>query len=68
MKTIHDIINMMKSDPKGISDKFGIPLRTVYAWCEGSRKPPDYVITMMLNILLLEGRIKLYAENDRLET
>ena len=68
MKTINDIIDMMKSDPKGISEKFGIPLRTVYAWCEDFRKPPDYVITMMLNILLLEGRLKPYVENDRLET
>ena len=54
---------MIKADPKGISLKFGIPLRTVYAWCEGSRKPPEYVLTMMLNIIMLERRIKANAKD-----
>ena len=54
--TIHTIIEMLASDPSGISEKFGIPLRTVYSWCEGTRRPPAYVITMMLNIILLERR------------
>ena len=45
--TIHDIIDYLHSDPKGISDKFGIPLPTVYSWCNSSRKPPAYVLSMM---------------------
>lgn len=65
MKTdIHTIIEMMHSDPAGVSSKFGIPLRTVYAWCSGERKPSDYVLCMMLNIILLERRLK----NDGNET
>lgn len=55
--TIHDIIDMLKTDPKGISIKFGIPLRTIYGWCNGQRVPADYIITMMLNIILLERRL-----------
>ena len=59
MKTdIHTIIDMMHSDPAGVSLKFGIPLRTVYAWCSGARRPADYVLCMMLNIILLERRLK----------
>ena len=59
MKTdIHTIIEMMHSDPAGVSLKFGIPLRTVYAWCSGARKPADYVLCMMLNIILLERRLE----------
>ena len=54
--TIEIIIEMMHTDPAGISSKYGIPLRTVYSWCEGTRRPPDYVLTMMLNIILLERR------------
>ena len=54
---IHAIIEMLHSDPAGISMKFGIPLRTVYGWCKGNRTPPDYLINMMLNIILLEKRI-----------
>lgn len=57
MKSIHDIIDLLRSDPQGISLKFGIPIRTVYSWCEGKRMPPDYVIMMMLNIILLERRL-----------
>ena len=58
MTTIHDIIDMLHTDPAGISSKFGIPLRSVYNWCSGTRKPPEYIITMMLNIILLERRLK----------
>lgn len=54
---IHTIIEMMHSDPLGVSTKYGIPLRTVYSWCSGDRKPPDYLICMMLNIILLERRL-----------
>lgn len=54
--TIHEIIDMLHTDPKGISIKFGIPLRTVYSWCKGDRTPPEYILTMMLNIILLERR------------
>lgn len=57
MKSIHDIIDLLRSDPQGVSLKFGIPIRTVYSWCEGKRTPPDYVIMMMLNIILLERRL-----------
>ena len=54
---IHEIIEMMRADPKGISNKFNIPLRTVYSWCSGERRPPDYIINMMHSILILEGRL-----------
>ena len=55
---IHAIIEMLRTDPAGISMKFGIPLSTVYGWCNGNRTPPAYVINMMLNIILLERRMK----------
>ncbi len=63
--TIHTIIEMMHSDPNGISLKFGIPLRTVYGWCSGTRTPPEYVLMMMLQILLLEGRLKIYGNSEK---
>ena len=63
---LHTIIDMLHSDPMGISVKFGIPLRTVYAWCSGARRPPDYLITMMLNIILLERRSSNGNETEEL--
>lgn len=68
MKTIHDIIEMLHSDPAGISTKFGIPIRTVYSWCSGERTPADYVICMMLNIILLERRLNNGNTEERLES
>lgn len=62
---IHAIIDMLRSDPAGISSKFGIPLRTIYGWCNGNRKPPEYVLMMMLNIILLERRLAIYADKEK---
>lgn len=63
---IHEIIEIMRADPKGVSDKFNIPLRTVYSWCSGERKPPDYIIKMMHYILILERRSSNGNEKERL--
>lgn len=54
-KDINVIMQIMQTDAAGVSSKFGIPLRTVYSWVEGVRKPPIYVINMMYNILHMEG-------------
>lgn len=40
-----------------ISEKFGIPLRTVQHWKAGTRKCPDYIIDMIDQIYKLESRI-----------
>ena len=64
MKNIHDIIEELKTDPAGISLKFGIPIRTVYSWCSGERKPPEYLICMMLQIILLERRLAIYGNTE----
>ena len=56
--TIHDIIDYLHSDPAGVSKKFGIPLPTVYSWYNSSRKPPKYVIVMMLWIIELQKELE----------
>ena len=61
--TIHEIIDEMRSDPAGVSYKFGIPIRTVYGWCNGSRNPPAYVLTMMNYIIQLERRSAAYGNS-----
>ena len=60
---IKEFIDEMRSDPAGISAKYGIPLRTVYGWYNGSRKPPVYVLTMMSDINILERRLKAYGDS-----
>lgn len=64
MRNIHEVIEILKSDPQEISLKFGIPLRTVYSWCSGERKPPEYLICMMLQIILLERRLAIYGNTE----
>ena len=63
MKNIHDVIDLLETDPAGISLKFGVPLRTVYSWLSGERQPPEYLIMMMLNIILLERRLAIYGNS-----
>lgn len=58
---IHDIIDAMRSDPQGVAAKYGIPISTIYSWCNGSRTPPDYVLVMMSDIINLERMVKVYG-------
>ena len=56
--SIHDIIDQMHTDPAGISARYGIPIRTVWSWCRGERKPPAYVLVMMSDIITLERMVR----------
>lgn len=39
---------------KALADRFGIPLRSVEDWAAGRRKPPEYVVSMIEQILEAE--------------
>ena len=39
-----------------LAKRFDIPLRTVQDWHGGRRNPPDYVVTMMVELLEKEGK------------
>lgn len=49
--TIKDICSKYGLTQKALSERFGIPLRTVENWAGGQRQPPEYVINMMIEIL-----------------
>lgn len=42
-----------------LSRRFNIPLRTVQQWYAGDRKAPDYVVSMMEELLKLDSLDKL---------
>lgn len=42
---------------KEFCTKYSIPIRTAYHWINGSRRPPDYVLLLIFDILVLEGVI-----------
>lgn len=48
---IKDIKNKYRMSLKEISERFGIPYRTVQNWNAGVRECPEYVIRMMDEIL-----------------
>ena len=49
--TIQEFIKTSGMTHKQLSDRFGIPKRTVEDWSRGVRKCPEYVVNMMIEIL-----------------
>jgi len=52
IKEVCDKYNLRQTD---LSRRFDIPLRTVQQWHSGERKPPDYVVAMIVEILNQEN-------------
>lgn len=52
------LLEVTEYDIKQLSARYGIPLRTLYNWKTGIRRPPAYIITMIFDIFLLEGGFK----------
>ena len=49
--TIQEFIKSSGMTHKQLSDRFGIPKRTIEDWSRGARKCPDYVVKMMIELL-----------------
>ena len=45
--TFDKLVEYYRLEPADISKKYGIPVRTVYSWYQGTRRPPEYLITMI---------------------
>ncbi|MGN1342045.1 MAG: helix-turn-helix domain-containing protein [Bacilli bacterium] len=52
--TIKDICIKYNLSQTELSKYFNIPLRTIQNWHSGSRKPPEYIIDMIIKILEYE--------------
>lgn len=53
--TIRDICEKYGMAQTALAKRFGIPLRTVQDWYAGRRIPPEYVINMICELLLLDS-------------
>ena len=51
MKTIKDLCEEYGLSQTALANRFGIPLRTIQDWHAGRRTPPDYVVSMMDELL-----------------
>ena len=49
--TIQEFIKSSGMTHKQLSERFGIPKRTIEDWSRGVRKCPEYVVNMMIEIL-----------------
>ena len=49
--TIKEICEKFQTSPDQLSLRFDIPLRTVQGWYYGERKPPNYLLKMIEEIL-----------------
>lgn len=53
--TFKDLVTNCNIDTKALSAKYNIPMRTIYRWLDGSRRPPEYVLLLIYDNHLLEG-------------
>ena len=49
--TIQEFIKSSGMTHKQLSERFGIPKRTIEDWSRGARKCPEYVVRMMAELL-----------------
>ena len=49
--TIKEICEKYGYSQTGLARRFGIPLRTVQEWHGERRTPPEYVVTMIVELL-----------------
>jgi DNA-binding transcriptional regulator YiaG len=54
--TIKDICERYGLSQTNMAKRFDIPLRTVQDWHAGRRTPPDYVVSMMVELLELDKK------------
>ena len=53
--TIRDVRQSASLTQKQMSDLLDIPLRTIEDWDSGRRKPPEYVVSLIIYKLTAEG-------------
>ena len=49
--TIQEFIKNSNMTHKQLSERFGIPKRTIEDWSRGVRKCPEYVVNMIMELL-----------------
>lgn len=64
--TIKDIMDVSGMSRKQLSARFGIPKLTVDSWVRGDRRPPEYVLTMLAYIIMLEKGADNAASSEEL--
>ncbi len=61
-KNIRNVIRLYGEGINGFSLSFSIPYRTVQSWYEGKRKPPDYVVDLLLTSVLCKKGYCIYRD------
>lgn len=45
--TFNELVDKHGLEPNDLTRRYGVPLRTVYTWYQGTRKPPEYLLSMI---------------------
>lgn len=53
---ITDILTNAHLSQTELSKRFGIPLRTIQHWAEGTRQPSDWVVNLIAAALQIEDK------------
>lgn len=54
---VRELCEKYKISQSGLARRFGIPLRTVQGWYLGERKPPEYVVGMIGELLQADAEL-----------
>lgn len=64
MLTIKEARTQAKLTQMQLSERYGIPVRTLQDWESGRRTPPEYVVTLLLRCIEVDFGIHLKATTD----
>ena len=57
MDDIRELRDQLSMTQKDFSDHFGIPKSSLQKWEQGTRKPPEYVVSMIKRLMIYEKLI-----------
>lgn len=60
--SIHDIMKQSGYSIEELNAKYGIPKRTLQNWYYGMRTPPEWILVILSDLIIMEREIKKHAE------
>lgn len=62
--TIKEVCERHQISQSALARRFGIPLRTVQDWHSDRRKPPEYVVRMVVELLRVDAAAAIKAQRE----
>lgn len=62
--TIKEVCEKYQINQSALARRFGVPLRTVQGWYLGERRPPEYVVRMIVELLQVDAADAIKAQRE----